>query len=581
MNRGVMAAVAVFGVLLVAVLATREKNVSVGIKKLELPAVDKDKVTAFEVTGAKTATLRKEGAAWFVTDPANPAKKFAVDENAINAALDALAELAKPGDYVGDKADKHAEMEVDEAKGLRVKISAGGAPVDLIFGKNAKGGGGYIRRPTDAATFTSKARLGMLMKKDVSGWRKRTLLTAKADEFKEITAAFAGGTSLTLQSEDGKAWKLKDGTVTPEGYRFDATAAGRLAQSVASLRAQEFLDVAPTGGDAALGLAGDHDVITATLKDGKTITVELGTEFDSRIQGAVNTIKTNFDAVDVAGTKDGRLSLAELQTAAADKARADDVRKALELAAQPAVFAALDTGAWGFKAKDDAIAQEDLDSAQKTLGMVPVRVGGDAQVYLVPQYSVTQVRKKLADYRDLGLLAFDPEQVRKITVNAAKKTVVVKQGAEWKVTEPKELPPGFEFDGGQVMSQLSMLKALKAGRLIEPAVPDAQSGLNKPTATVELELEDKTVVALRFGKETTNDKGAKEFFVRGNADKALYALGEFQKKRFETGVELFRKPKPPPNFGQGGGMGGMQGLENLPPDVRKKLEQQLRGMNVN
>ena len=39
------------------------------------------------------------------------------------------------------------------------------------------------------------------------------------------------------------------------------------------------------------------------------------------------------------------------------------------------------------------------------------------------------------------------------------------------------------------------------------------------------------------------------------------------------------KVAPPPGMG-GGGMGGMQGLDQLPPEIRKQLEQQLKGMNM-
>ncbi|MBI5495277.1 MAG: DUF4340 domain-containing protein [Deltaproteobacteria bacterium] len=572
-NKGAMIAVAVFGALLIVVLATREKQVSVGIRKMDVKTVDKDKVTGFEMSGAKAAVLRKEGDLWLVSDPAKADKKFPVDDYAIKSAVDAVAELTRSADFVTDKADKHAEYEVDDAKGLRVRVAtAEGTPLDLVFGKFAKGGGTYVRQAGDNAVFSTKARLGSLLKKDVAQWRKRQLMTAKAEDFKEATLKTAKGDGFTFVSDDGKEWKLKEGTVTPAGFRFDSAAAGRLGSNIANLRAQEFLE-AGQGDDAALALDAAHDEVIATQKDGKVITVHVGRELDAKIGAACFPLKNNFDAIDTAGTKDGRITPEDLTAAAADKTRAEDVKKAIEAALNPEFFAVLDTGAWGFKPKDGALTQDDLEAAQKTATLVPVRVVGDAQIYLVPQYSVQQVRKKLTDYRDLGVLAFDLDKVRKVTINVGKKTVAQKDGAEWKIVEPKELPPGFEFEGTQVQSQLTMLKNLKASRLVEPALPDAQTGLNKPVGTIELELEDKTVVSLRFGKDTTNDKGAKEVFVRGNADGALYAAGEYLKKRYENGVEVFRKPKPPPNMG---GMGGMNGLESLPPDVRKKLEAQLK-----
>ncbi|HEX4802126.1 MAG TPA: hypothetical protein VFV14_01365, partial [Myxococcaceae bacterium] len=75
MKKGTLIVIGVFVVLLVIVLATRERQVSVGVRKLELPAIDKEKVVAIEIGGPKAASLKKEGAGWTVTDPAKPDQK--------------------------------------------------------------------------------------------------------------------------------------------------------------------------------------------------------------------------------------------------------------------------------------------------------------------------------------------------------------------------------------------------------------------------------------------------------------------------------------------------------------------------
>ncbi|MFY0522824.1 hypothetical protein ACN28I_06385 [Archangium gephyra] len=51
MKRGTLIALGAFAVLLVLVLATRERQVSVGVRKLELPKLDKAQVTALEAHG--------------------------------------------------------------------------------------------------------------------------------------------------------------------------------------------------------------------------------------------------------------------------------------------------------------------------------------------------------------------------------------------------------------------------------------------------------------------------------------------------------------------------------------------------
>jgi hypothetical protein len=87
-----------------------------------------------------------------------------------------------------------------------------------------------------------------------------------------------------------------------------------------------------------------------------------------------------------------------------------------------------------------------------------------------------------------------------------------------------------------------------------------------------LTLEGGAHQSLAFGKEAKSDKG-KEVYVKGSADTFTYAISDSQRSRFDSGVEMFKKlPPPPPNMAGG----GMRGLESLPPDVRAKIEAQLR-----
>ncbi|MEW5851387.1 MAG: DUF4340 domain-containing protein [Myxococcota bacterium] len=579
MNKTTLIAVGVFVGLLVLVLATREKQVSVGIKKLELPAVQKEQVTRLEMTGAKSATLVKDGEAWLVEDPAKPGTRHPADDTAVKSALDAVAEF-KAADHVTDKKEKHAELEVDDAKGLRIKVAtASGSPLDVVVGKAAKGGGFYMRQAGKDDVFTTKGRLASAVRKDASQWRKRQLFTVKAEELTSVSIKHKEGGELVVESADGKEWKLKDGIAVPEGFRFDPQAAQRVAQGVASLRAQDFME-AGARTDEQLGLSGAHDVVEAKTKDGKSLMVHLGKEGDSKDQSTASQLRGRFDEVDSAGAKDQKITLADLQAFAADATKPEDVRNAATALTEDAgKFARFDVGPYGGGTKDDAITQQELDIASRTASLVPARVEGDPQVYLLPSYTTNQLRKKVTDLRDLALLKLDPEKAKKLTIQAGeKKTVVAKENGTWTVVEPKKLPEGFEYDPQQVTTQLNVLKNMKATRLAEGNPADAVTGLNKPTALVDVELEDGTHQTVRFGKDVTNaDKNVKELYVKGSADNLVYVVGDFQRKRLESGVELFKKPKPPPGMAGGmGGMGGMKGLENLPPEVRKQLEAQMR-----
>jgi hypothetical protein len=109
---------------------------------------------------------------------------------------------------------------------------------------------------------------------------------------------------------------------------------------------------------------------------------------------------------------------------------------------------------------------------------------------------------------------------------------------------------------------------------VEQAAGEAEAGLNKPSALVELTLEGGGSQSLRFGKEAPAAEGAKELFVKGAVDSAVYTLPLGERSRLEAGVELFKKRPQPP----GGPMAGqMQGLESLPPELRRQIEAQLGG----
>jgi uncharacterized protein DUF4340 len=491
MKRATIIVVGVFVLLLVVFLATREREVSVGVRRLELPQIEKDKVIAVEVSGAKSASLKKEGAGWTVADPAKPEQKHPADETQVNSALDALKEL-KAQDLISDKAERQAEYETDETKGLRVKIvSQAAPPLDLVVGKSAKGGGVYLRKASEKATYVAQGRFQWLVRKDVNGWRKRAILNLKPEEISELSVHPAGGEPYVIEAKtEGGGWILKEGTKLPPGFRFDSSAAQGSVQQFASIRAQDFLDAPPS--DESLGLSGEHTVLEARLKDGKKLVLHLGKEYEGK-----------------------------------------DVQ---------------------------------------TKGAVAARMEGDPQVYLVPKYSATNLSRKASDLRDLTLLSFDPQKATKVVIHSpGKRTVVVKEGDSWRIVEPKKLPAGFEFDPGQVQSQLQMLKALRASHVVESPASPAQTGLARPTTTVDIAVEGGTTQSLRFGKELKSDKG-KEAYVKGSADNLTYAIYDAARTRFETGIELFKKPPPPPPSAGG----GMRGLENLPPDVRQKIEAQLR-----
>jgi hypothetical protein len=492
MKRGTLIALGAFAVLLVLVLATREPRVSVGVHKLELPKLDKAQVTALELSGARGATLRKEGDGWTVMDPGKPDVKYPADENLVTHVVEALGEVKNP-DFVTDRAERLPEYELDDAKGLKLKVVHGGGPsVELVLGKAARNGGVYLRKAGSNDVFAHQGRLDWTVRKELKDWRKRQLVALKVEDLSQLVLRSKEGESVTLKAGANQGeWSLAEGTQTPAGFRFSSQAAQQLAQHLVSLHAQDFLE-GEAAADTATGLAEAHDTVEAQLKDGKKVVVHLGRPPEAK-EGAAT---------------------------------------------------------------------------------VAARVEGDAQVYQLSQYTASQLRKRLGDFRDLGLFRFEPQKVTKLKLQAGDKTVVVvKEGEGWKLTEPKKLPDGFEFEPSQVGMQLSWLRSLRGTRVVEGPVTDGQAGLAAPAALVEVTVEGEPVQTLRLGREAPGAaSGGKELYARSSLDTLTYAVGEGVRARLAQGLELFKR-RTQPGFA---GTGQVQGLESLPPDVRRQLEAQLR-----
>jgi len=202
-------------------------------------------------------------------------------------------------------------------------------------------------------------------------------------------------------------------------------------------------------------------------------------------------------------------------------------------------------------------------------GQIHARVDGDPQVYLVPEYTAKNLDRGLDDFRELTLLTATADSIVQATFVSGKTRVVIKKdGADWKLVEPKTAPAGFDIT--QATSVVQAALRLRGSRLMADVVP-ATIGVGDPT--IELQLAGGAKQTVRFGKAPD---GATDIPTLG-ADGLVYAVNGPSKARYNTPLELFKKPPaPPPGMGGMGGGGGMSGLENLPPDVRKKLEASLK-----
>jgi hypothetical protein len=256
MNRSTIIAVTTFVLLGVAYFATREPQVSVGVHKLTLSPVNAETLSTIELGGPTPLTLSKDNGSWFVS---SAGKKYVADEGSAKALADALANLKAP-DFVTARAEKHAELEVDSAKGFTVKT----AGRDLVLGKSSKNGGNYVRVQGSDEVYVTNGGIGLQARRPLTDWRKKSIATFKTDELVKLTLP-----DLSISNEGG-VWKPT--SELPKDFRFDVNVAQRFAGTVTNLNAQDFSEGET---DEALGLAAPL-LITVESKDGRKLTLRLG-----------------------------------------------------------------------------------------------------------------------------------------------------------------------------------------------------------------------------------------------------------------------------------------------------------------
>lgn len=263
MNKQTLGALVAFAVLLLAFVATREKNVSVGVQKFDLPAVSSSAIESVTIAGPASVLLERGASGWTVADLSKAEAKFAADDSQVQFLLTGLAEL-KANDFVSDKVEKHAEFEVAGEKAKTVTVKAGATTFSIIVGKASKSGGSYVRRADSNAVFGSQnapSQVNQLL----TAWRKKTIATAPVAEIAQVDVVRADGQTYSVKAGEAGAFSLS--SPVPPGFRVDAAATQGLVSQLASLEAQDFL---ASDGDFSKATS-----FTLTLKDGKTLKLTL------------------------------------------------------------------------------------------------------------------------------------------------------------------------------------------------------------------------------------------------------------------------------------------------------------------
>jgi hypothetical protein len=205
---------------------------------------------------------------------------------------------------------------------------------------------------------------------------------------------------------------------------------------------------------------------------------------------------------------------------------------------------------------------------------VYAQVEGNPDVFVLARTSVDLLRKSFTDLRDLRVMALDVGQVRRLVIEQGAQRLSLERGEQgWRLAESRPPPPeGFELDPAAVDRRLQALAMARAYGLAPPGTRGRASP-ERPLGRLVAELEGGGQAALAFGaRDKVYDREG--VYVRGNADGEVYMLDPATERNLLGGLESLRKVERPP---MPAGQGVPQGLEQLPPEVRARLMQQLQG----
>lgn len=248
--------------------------------------------------------------------------------------------------------------------------------------------------------------------------------------------------------------------------------------------------------------------------------------------------------------------------------RADDI-----LDGEPDGAGALaeDADRFEFRVSGDAEPRR-LELAPEKDGAVLARSSAREPFFTLRPAVANGLRKTLADLRDYGLVALEPDRIERLEVDdGGDRLVLEKEGGSWTLASSSSpLPEDFELDPAAVTRRLGLLDRAKA---IAEASAEQAFDPSAASQKVVATLEDGTAVALAFGPESEVD-AKKVVAAVGNVDDKVYLVESSTRDRLLGGIESFERVAPvlPQN-----GLGGIdpEALKNLPPEVRDSLLRQM------
>ncbi len=154
---------------------------------------------------------------------------------------------------------------------------------------------------------------------------------------------------------------------------------------------------------------------------------------------------------------------------------------------------------------------------------VYAKIGGGDTIFTVNDKALAELKLKPEEFRDRSLTHLSSDSIKNIKIEkGAKKLVMAKDGAKWKLEEPER----ENVETAQVRDLLRQLSELKAGGFIEYS-PEKLKGLGLEEEPTQITLDPKDGEAESFliGSKLDGDK--KVYVKRGHSDEILIVASDF------------------------------------------------------
>lgn len=238
------------------------------------------------------------------------------------------------------------------------------------------------------------------------------------------------------------------------------------------------------------------------------------------------------------------------------------------------------------KAKEGDKEVADLYVGAAKSGGTMVRVEGSDTVLTAKGSFRYVFDQDVKDFRNRDVTDFDGKELTEIALTSAKGTFkfakeTKKEGEteteSW--VQAKGEKPIAKFDPSRVERLADALSSLRAVDFGTPEETDAVTGLDTPQGRARLVKKDGTIIEIAVGKQ---HKDGSEHFARVTGSDVVYRITNFSSERIMADAKAFEKPAPKAEPEGASGMppmagGGPEGMQNLPPELLKQLQDMQAG----